>query len=242
MPEQMMQRRRSAGVNKRGNPERTQLAILDAALVEFAENGFGGGRIEVIAANAGVNKQALYYHFESKDGLFAATLEHAYKIARSFDAQDEHAGMTPVERLKLLVSSFFDNMRRNQHIVALVSEENRLRGRHLSARQFAAEINGPFVSRVRDIYEQGVQDGMFRPGIDPRQLWITIVSVSQFYFSNIYTMSGVLDRELTSEASIRERKEHITDFIISGLMWRGAEAAERDQARPASISSSRRQD
>ena len=53
----------------------TRSRILDAALTEFAAHGLAGARAEPIAAAAGVNKALLYYYFESKEKLYAATLE-----------------------------------------------------------------------------------------------------------------------------------------------------------------------
>jgi TetR/AcrR family transcriptional regulator len=51
-------------------PER----ILDAAIEEFVEHGLAGARVDRIAMRAGVNKQLLYRHFGSKDGLFDAAV------------------------------------------------------------------------------------------------------------------------------------------------------------------------
>ena len=48
--------------------------ILAAAEREFAAAGYAGGRIERIAASAGVNKQLLFHYFDSKDGLFTAAV------------------------------------------------------------------------------------------------------------------------------------------------------------------------
>ena len=56
------------------DPEGTRRKILAAALQEFAAKGIDGARVDTIAARAGVNKQLLYYYFDSKDGLFRAVL------------------------------------------------------------------------------------------------------------------------------------------------------------------------
>jgi TetR/AcrR family transcriptional regulator len=58
----------------RRDPDRTQRAILAAALDEFSVHGPAGARIDRIAAAAGVNKRMLYHYFGSKDGLWAALL------------------------------------------------------------------------------------------------------------------------------------------------------------------------
>lgn len=201
----------------RGNPGRTKELILEAALDEFSENGFGGGRIDVIARNAGVNKQALYYHFTSKDGLYRATIEFGYELVRSFDQTFSDKALSPRDRLARLVEGYFDNVSAHQNVVTLVAEENRLRGKHLGESSFIADINAPFVERVHKIYEDGVADGSFRSDIDPNQLWIDVVSVSQFYISNAYTISNILKSDVKTRAMIAARKKHIVDFILSAL-------------------------
>lgn len=47
-------------------------AILQVATRVFAEPGFAGAPIREITQRAGVNPPAIYYHFGSKEGLYAA--------------------------------------------------------------------------------------------------------------------------------------------------------------------------
>jgi AcrR family transcriptional regulator len=54
--------------------------ILDAALVVFAEKGYGETRIGDIAGRLGVAKGTIYLYFESKEALFEAVFR------RTFDA------------------------------------------------------------------------------------------------------------------------------------------------------------
>ncbi|MGE5147065.1 MAG: TetR/AcrR family transcriptional regulator, partial [Candidatus Eiseniibacteriota bacterium] len=56
----------------------TRDSVLNAALREFAARGLGGARVDSIARSAGVNKQALYYHYGNKEALYQAALTHAY--------------------------------------------------------------------------------------------------------------------------------------------------------------------
>jgi AcrR family transcriptional regulator len=50
-------------------------ALLDAASQVFAARGLRDASVEEIAERAGYSKGAVYWHFESKDGLFLALLE-----------------------------------------------------------------------------------------------------------------------------------------------------------------------
>ncbi|MDQ1295820.1 MAG: hypothetical protein QG608_3707 [Actinomycetota bacterium] len=60
----------SHGSPRPSTPNRTRQLLLDAAREEFAAHGIDGARVDRIAALAGVNKQRIYAHFGSKEGLF----------------------------------------------------------------------------------------------------------------------------------------------------------------------------
>ena len=53
--------------------------ILDAAEAAFAQLGYEGTSMRLIASKAGVNLATLYYHFGSKDGLLEAILQRRFE-------------------------------------------------------------------------------------------------------------------------------------------------------------------
>lgn len=57
------------------DPERTRRRLLEAGTAEFASYGIAGARVERIAAVSSCNKQSIYGHFGSKDGLFDAVFD-----------------------------------------------------------------------------------------------------------------------------------------------------------------------
>lgn len=61
--------------------DETRRRILDAAYELFYREGFARIGVDAIAREAGVTKRTLYYHFESKDALFAAVLDHQHAMA-----------------------------------------------------------------------------------------------------------------------------------------------------------------
>jgi AcrR family transcriptional regulator len=46
--------------------------IVEAAMRRFAEHGYQGARVEIIANDLGIAKSSIFQHFGSKAGLFLA--------------------------------------------------------------------------------------------------------------------------------------------------------------------------
>ncbi|NOY05820.1 MAG: TetR/AcrR family transcriptional regulator [Chlorobi bacterium] len=59
---------------------RTREKILDRSLVLFANKGFHGTSIQMIAEAAGISKGLIYSHFKSKDDLLEAIIRQGFEI------------------------------------------------------------------------------------------------------------------------------------------------------------------
>src|SRR5580704_13712496 len=88
--------------------QRTRQAILDAALIVFAEKGYFGTSLRDIAAAVGVRESALYNYFASKEALFEALIfaDHETKMERlsaviDDPATDVRAKLTRLAQLML---------------------------------------------------------------------------------------------------------------------------------------------
>lgn len=57
----------------------TRERVLAAAVTVFARKGFKGANLDHIAAEAKLTKGAIYWHFRSKNDLFAALLEYRFE-------------------------------------------------------------------------------------------------------------------------------------------------------------------
>ena len=69
--------------SRTNDPERTMANIIEVATHEFSEKGMAGARVDDIAAATKTSKRMIYYYFGSKDGLYLAVLEEAYRRIRS---------------------------------------------------------------------------------------------------------------------------------------------------------------
>ena len=58
---------------------------------------------------------------------------------------------------------------------------------------------------------------MFRAGVDPLQLYVSIAGLAYFYLSNNHTLSAVFGRGLMTARALDERLRHITDVVLGYL-------------------------
>jgi len=203
--------------NGRRDPNKTREAILQAAQDEFAAKGLFGGRVNEIAVQAGANKRMLYHYFGSKEGLYLAVLERVYAGLRGEELTLHLDHLEPRMAIRRLVEFNFDYSRAHPEMISLFNSENLHRARHLRKSKKVRELHSPFVRLVGDILKRGAAKGLFRRGLDPVEVYITIAAVGYFYLSNNWTLSAIFGRNLSSHAAISKRRRHNVDMILAAL-------------------------
>ena len=198
--------------------DRSRDAILAAARAEFAEHGLGGARVERIAERAAVNKRLIYYYFENKDSLFSAVLEDTYLNIREAEKRLRLTDLTPAEAVRKLTEFTWTYYLEHPEFLTLLNSENLHRARHLDGSTRVRELNSPLVQTLAEILERGRQDGSFRGGVDPVQLYISIAGLSYFYLSNNHTLSAIFGRNLMLPKARNERLSHICDVILGYVL------------------------
>lgn len=194
--------------------EATKSRILEAAKKEFAKNGLEGARVDTIALEANANKRMIYHYFESKEKLFQTVLENAYFDIRESEKKLDLDSLDPREALERLVRFTWNYYIQNPEFISLVNSENLAQARHLKSSDAVKIVSRRFVGHVDTILKRGVAQGLFREGVDPVQLNITIAAVSYYYFTNQYTGSIIFERELMSEAAQAERIRFNIETIL----------------------------
>jgi len=203
--------------NRKRDPAKSRERILAAALDEFARHGLGGARVDRIAVRAGANKRMLYYYFGNKEALFLAVLESSYAQIRSAEGALDLEHLEPRAALERLVVFTWDYLLRHPEFMTLLNSENLHRGRHVARSRRVREMHSPFVERLRQILKRGETRGIFRRGVDPVQLYISIAGEGYFYLSNRYTLSRIFGRDLMARAALATRARHNTRMILDAL-------------------------
>jgi AcrR family transcriptional regulator len=196
------------------DPAATRQRILDAAKVEFARLGLGGARVDAIAARAKANKRMIYHYFGGKHDLFLAVLESAYGDIRAAERKLDLEHVEPVEALQTLVTFTWNYYLKHPEFLTLVNSENLHKGRHLKRSSVIGEMHEHMVKMVANLLARGAKQGVFRKGIDPVQLSITIAAMGYYYLTNRYTGSIIYSRDLMTPAALEQRLAFNVDAIL----------------------------
>ena len=198
--------------------DKSQLVILSAAMDEFSQYGYAGGRVDRIAERAEINKRLIYYYFGNKDELFLAVLERTYADIRAAEQALHLDEMDPVEAIRQLVSFTWHYYLEHPEFITLLNSENLHQAVHLKQSARIQEMNSPLVQLLADVLERGRQQGLFRDGVDPIQLYISIASICYFYLSNNATLSAIFGRDLKAPKALAQRLSHMTEMVLGYVL------------------------
>lgn len=150
--------------------------VLTVALRQIVESGFHATTVRTIARDVGVTVPALYYHFENKQAMLVALLDHAMDIVTSHVANAlADAGDDPAERLSVVVEAIVLYMANHPDLAFLDSERRALTTEnlaHYAHRRDAVE------QAVREVIAAGTADGAFTTP-DPDECGRAILTMCQ---------------------------------------------------------------
>ena len=199
------------------DPERTRGAILAAATQEFTTNGLTGARVDAIAQRARVNKRMIYHYFGDKGGLYLAVLEATYGSIRAAEMDLHLTDRDPVDGMRELVLFTWRYFLAHPEFLSLLGTENLHKAAYLKRSKRIRELHSPLVGMISALLERGAKARLFRAGVDPVELYITIAALGFFYLSNRHTLSTIFGRDLAAPKSIAAREQHIVDVVLNYL-------------------------
>jgi len=202
---------------KKRNPKKTARDILDAATSEFAENGFGGARIDVIAERATSNKRMIYHYYGGKDDLFLAVMENSYAKIRRSESELNLENLPPIDAIRKLIQFTYNYFTENPDFISLLHSENLFDAVHLKKSKKIIEMHSPLISKLDAVLTIGVKAGVFRDEVTAVDLYISIAALGYFYLSNSSTLGAIFNKDLKSKKAINARGRHIEDVVLGYL-------------------------
>ncbi|WCT72869.1 TetR/AcrR family transcriptional regulator [Sphingomonas naphthae] len=194
--------------------DRTRKQILEIATEEFADKGYSGARIDEIAERTNTSKRMIYYYFESKEGLYRSVLAQAYARIRRTEAVAELESMPPAEAMARLTEITFDYHSEHPEFVRLVMNENIQRGAMIGSIDSTQTRSDSVVGMIGELIRRGEADGVFREGLDPLQLHMTMSALSFYNVSNRYTFEKVFSYHMGSPEAVATRRAIVVETVL----------------------------
>lgn len=201
----------------RGEAADTRDNILQAAVKVFAERGLGGGRINLVSRAARSNDRMIYYYFGSKEKLFVEVLEKIYRDMWEAESELNLDLSDPVAALKHIVHFTMNHYLTHPEMLTLLNNENLHKGKYVSKSKAMKELSSPALDLMEQVYRSGVKQGVFRRGILPLHIYLTILSLNYFYISNRYTLSAFLGLDLMGGDSLPGWRDWVSDVVLRAV-------------------------
>lgn len=196
---------------------RTRARILRAARAEFMRHGYSGARVERISRTGRSSDRMIYYYFGSKKALYLAVLEAVYdELGEAESALAIDAG-EPLEALVALIAFTWNYYLAHPEFVALLSNENLQRGRHVAKSAKVKQLSRPVLGILETILAEGTRQKVFRPGLDVKKVYLTLAALGYFYLSNRYTLSSFLGTDLMRADEREAWLAEITRVMIASV-------------------------
>lgn len=203
---------REASANK------TRNNILRSATSVFARYGYEGGSVEKISKAAKSVDRMIYYYFGSKEGLFIEVLEDMYRRMNDAEMALKLDIERPVESLTEVIGFVLSYYKNNPEFITLLNTENLHRGRHISKSARAREYSSPAIAIISQLLESGVRQGVFRPDISARNVYLLIAATGYFYISNGHTLSTFLGEDVRTPKALAEWQGFVVGTVLRTVM------------------------
>jgi TetR/AcrR family transcriptional regulator len=193
--------------------QQNETLILQAAEKVFAEAGFGGATMQLIADMAGLPKANLHYYFPTKEALYRQVVQNIFEIwLQAAGSMDRAPG--PVEGIGAYIDAKMEISRRHPDGSKVWASE---------VMHGAPVIQDYLETTLRDwttgratLIQRWVDEGKMAP-VNPEHLLYMLWATTQHYADfghQIETLNG--GKPLT-EAQWRAAKDSVKTMILRGI-------------------------
>ena len=194
--------------------EENERALLEAAEIVFAEQGFAGATTSAIARRAGMPKANLHYYFATKEALYRAVVERVLTAwldaAASFDASED-----PREALSAYISAKMD-LARAMPLASRIWSAEIMRGAPI-IQDFLDTTLTEWVAKRETAVRRWIAAGKLKP-IEPKVLFYMIWATTQQYANAAHEMASLNGGQPLDAAAFERAKAQVIGTILGGVV------------------------
>ena len=215
--------------------------LLDAALAEFGAKGFDGASTRSIARRIGAHQPQINYHFESKEALWTAAVDHLFAaLARAMRGLGPARVPRGSGAVTEVTATFAEMIRRFVRFAAAHPELNQIMVHEATAQSdrlawMAERHVKPLYDTVRPLWRRLREAGIAAP-IDDRLFHYVMVGAASLVYVNAPEVRLLTGIEPTAHRWVETHADGLVGTLLPnaprGTMTEGAAApSRRDRAR-----------
>lgn len=190
-----------------------EMLILQAAEKVFAEAGFGGATMQLIADMAGLPKANLHYYFATKEDLYRRVVQNIFEIwlhaADSFDAAPG-----PVEGIGAYIDAKMEISRRHPAGSRVWASEV-MHGAPVIQDYLETTLREWTTGRAA-VIQRWIDEGKMAPA-NPRHLLYMLWATTQHYADFGHQIETLNDGKPLNAVQWHEAKESVKAIILRGI-------------------------
>ena len=202
-----------SSVSREKTSEKRQ-RILAAALKVFAQRGFYSANVSEVAREASVADGTIYLYFKNKDDLLIQLFEDRmeYLICRLREGLEKAGGSVP-DRLMTMIRAHLQISAESPSLAEFITLE--LRQSSKFVKEYQNEKFSEYLTVVRNLIEEGQQDGSLRSDLDARVAARAVFGALDEMLLTL-TLAG-----RTSDDEIDAAAHQVHQLLCGGLLPRG---------------------
>jgi TetR/AcrR family transcriptional regulator len=193
--------------------EINERAILASAETVFAERGYAGATMSVIAARAGSPKANIHYYFPTKEVLYRAVVERVLTAwldaAQSFDLSDD-----PVEALTGYINAKMD-LAREMPLSSQIYASEIMRGAPV-VQDYLETTLREWVEARSGVVQRWIAEGKLRP-LQPKYLFYMIWATTQHYANAAHEVATLAGGEALTTQAFEQAKRQVVETVLFGV-------------------------
>ena len=196
------------------NRDKLESEITAEAVKVFAEYGYEGTSIAMVAENAGLSKQNLMYYFPTKQALYQRVLDEVLDewLARMDTLAS--AERDPRDMLRSYVQAKL-KFSREQPWASRVYAMEVISGAPLYGGQIQSRVV-PLVRKDIEVFEQWIGEGKIAP-VNATHLLFAIWAMTQSYADFAAQMTLVLNRKQLTKKDFDDAEKLIVDMVLAAI-------------------------
>ncbi|GHE06313.1 TetR family transcriptional regulator [Defluviimonas sp. 20V17] len=191
----------------------TEEAILTAAETVFAEAGYGGATMQLIADLAGLPKANLHYYFATKEALYRAVVERIFEIwLRAADTMDGAAD--PAQGIGAYIDAKMEISRRHPNGSKVWASEV-MHGAPVIQDYLETTLRNWTAGRVK-VIERWIAEGKMAP-MNPEHLLYMLWATTQHYADFNHQIETLNGGKPLTRAQWAAAKASVKELILRGI-------------------------